>query len=87
MQAVSSGSEITYCEETIYPKGEPVPVGVAVIPIAAPPADGKRAVFLIRPKPAGIAGADFQRCLLERAGTVLTRLRETAGVDAGRGGD
>lgn len=75
VRAVSRGSEIIYCEETLFPRGgEPVPVGVAVIPVAGSPEDGQRAVLLIRPKPAGAAGQDFRGELLARAEALHARI-------------
>jgi hypothetical protein len=70
VKVVSTGGEIAYCEERIYPRGTPVELGVAVIPMGGAGAalEGpERAVILLRPKAAGESPEGFKARLLADA--------------------
>jgi hypothetical protein len=67
VKAVSMNDGIAYCEETIYPGGTPLPLGVAVIPLGAPGKYLEQAVLLIRPKNDQLAPEAFKEQLLRDA--------------------
>jgi len=67
VKAVSASNEIVYCEETIYPGGKPLPLGVAVIPLGETGKDGEQAVLLLRPRAGHQEGDEFKAALLEDA--------------------
>lgn len=79
VKAVGAGDEIIYCEETIWPGGAPLRLGVAVVPLPLPlpltaettPGAAERALLLLRPRPEangdGVGGTQFQQALLADA--------------------
>ncbi len=86
VRAVGHSSEITYCEENIYPgNGAPIAVGVAVIPLAGRQADGEQAILLLRPKSGEVTADIFKRVLLENASRLqrqASALIQAGGPDA-----
>lgn len=72
VQAISSGARIAYCEETVYPGGVPLVLGVAVVPL--PDAgDGEGALLILRPKDGSVADGVFRRRLLATAERLAAR--------------
>jgi hypothetical protein len=67
VRAVTAADEIELCEETIFPGGDPVLLGVAVIPVGPPESESYRAMLLLRPRPADSAPDQFRARLLEDA--------------------
>ncbi len=67
VRAVSQADAIVYCEETVQVAGQPVTLGVAVIPLRTAPAGPDRGLLLLRPKTAGRSDEAFRDELLAYA--------------------
>ncbi len=67
VRAVSQADAIVYCEETVQVAGQPVTLGVAVIPLRTAPAEPDRGLLLLRPKTAGRSDETFRDELLAYA--------------------
>lgn len=73
VRAVNQASEITCCEEYLYPEdASPVRVAIAVIPLNSQ-ADGAQALLLFRPKDADVDEAVFEQSLVDDAVSLLER--------------
>jgi hypothetical protein len=66
IRAVSAGCGIEYCEETIYPGGEAVRLGVAVVPLDGA-RTGPRAILRLRPIREDVPRETFRAALLADA--------------------
>jgi len=78
VRAVRESDEITYCHENIRsPDGEPVTLGVAVIPLNDVAVESEQSVLLLRPHPGPAEEKTFQDGLLRDASALLQSLQET----------